>query len=142
MTEMEVEDRRETNRRRRLWWAIKNPGRWTRLRRWTRSPAIVTKGYLAFRDIVVLGFVGAIVIAGVTTVNALRREDCESGNRTRSNAAEVALADVDSDRKIWIAIDDLIDNGIPEPARTVIFNELQAREIQIALTYAEQSCPA
>ena len=138
---MTVEDRRETGKIRRLWWAIKHPGRWARFRRWRKSPAIVTKGYLAFRDIVVLGFVGAIVIAGVTTVNALRREDCERANTTRTNAAEIATADVVSDRRIWMAIDILVE-GIPEPTRALIFDELEAREAKIVSTYAEQPCPA
>lgn len=136
-----VEDRRTTSRIRRVLWAAKHPGRWVRFRRWMASPTTVTKGYLVFRDIVVLGFVGAIVIAGVTTVNALRREDCERANETRSNAAVIAEADVASDRRIWNAIDLLVE-GIPEPTRTVIFEELVAREEKIVSTYAEQPCPA
>lgn len=135
-------DRRATGRLGRMTWAVAHPGRISRFNRWRKSSATVTKGYLAFRDVIVLGFVGAIVIAGVTTVNALRREDCQRANGQRANAADVAHSDVDSDRKIWEAIDKLVPNGIPEPTRTIIFNELLAREVKIESTYAAQPCPA
>lgn len=139
MTEME--DRRVSGLAARIWWAVRNPGRMARFNRWRKTPATVTKGFLAFRDAVALGFVAAIVVAGTTTVNALRREDCLHANDTRINAASIATADVTSDREIWEAIDVLVE-GIPEPTRTVIFNELIARQSLIESTYAERSCSA
>lgn len=88
-----------------------------------------------------LGFVLAIVIAGITTVDSLREDDCLTENARREVQLAVSLADVTSDRNIWLAIDDLIETGIPEPARTIIFEELDAREQLIATSYAAQPCP-
>lgn len=132
---------RESSRWARVWWAVKTPGRLERFNRWRKSPATVTRGYLAFRDLILLGFVIAIVMAGVTTVDSLREDDCEAENLRRTNTATVAMADVTSDRNIWLAIDDLIEGGIPEPARTIIFEELDAREDLITVSYAAQPCP-
>lgn len=142
MSETMLPERRSVGRVRRAWWTVSRPGRIARFNRWRRTPATVTKGYLAFKDTIVLGFVIVIVFAGVTTVRTLRREDCQDANRQRANAADVAHSDVDSDRKIWEAIDKLIEDGIPEPTRTVIFNELLARKVKIESTYAAQPCPA
>lgn len=66
---------------------------------------------------------------------------CVNTNTVRANAASVAGADVDTDRQIWMAIDDLFDDGIPEPARTVIFAGLKAREQKIEATYVASVCP-
>lgn len=65
---------------------------------------------------------------------------CVGSNARRADARLVALADVDSDRDIWDAIDDLFPDGIPEPARGTIFDGLDAREANINDTYQPVVC--
>lgn len=68
-------------------------------------------------------------------------DTCVATNDVRSRAATVAEADVTSDRQIWQAIDDLIPDGLPEPARTVIFSGLDTRLARIKATYQQTHCP-
>lgn len=70
-----------------------------------------------------------------------RHDDCIAANRRRADAQTVAEADVDSDRQIWQAINDLVPNGLPEPAHTIIFSGLDDRLTRILSTYKRTECP-
>lgn len=105
-------DRRK-GRLNRLWWSLTNPGRLDRFNRWRMSPATVTRGFLAFRDIVIVGFCAAIVLTGVTTVRGLRRDDCDNANARRLELHDVALNLLDNDRFLIDLADSLSDQGLP-----------------------------
>lgn len=68
-------------------------------------------------------------------------DTCVASNEVRSRAATVAEADVASDRQIWQAINDLIPDGLPEPAHTIIFSGLDERLARIDATYKQVVCP-
>lgn len=130
-----------------------------RFRAWRDSPASVTNGHLLVSRVVWTFFLATSAFVGYRQLKldnqltadrieaAIVREsdNCQDRNERRTLArglAEEALqADqnsldrdqhaLDSDVATWTAIDDLFDNGIPEPARTTVFNGLEDRQHQI-----------
>ena len=146
MTPPETAERRPTTNDRRR--------RAAALREWTAVPANVTRGWLLFVVAVAFAFVFFAIYVTISVVrldNRVTRDrleaairdqvaSCEAGNESREEAKVVALLAVDSDRSIWESIDDLFDTGIPEPARSIIFNGLTSRENLIATTYKPEDC--
>lgn len=124
------------------------------LREWTAVPANVTRGWLLFVVMVAFVFVFFSIYVTVSVVRLDNRvtrdrleaairdqvQSCVAGNASRDEAKVVAVLAVESDRNIWEALDDLFDNGLPEPARTIIFDGLTARENLIETTYKHEDC--
>lgn len=107
----------------------------------------VTVGWIALVLVVVFVSVGLIAYSVKANFDADRARDernrvteCEAANRRRADAKTVALSDVSSDRQIWNAIDEIIADGIPEPARSTIFAGLDMREALIFTTYVQVEC--
>lgn len=107
---------------------------------WLSEHVDITRGFLLACIAVAFAFVGFAIWGAVYVVNDLRLQDCEAVNTRRSEASEVAKADVAADRQIWEAIDKLFVDGIPEPARTIIFDSLQQRDQLIHVVYGRQMC--
>lgn len=111
------------------------------VRGWLGEDVRVTRGWLLLCITVGFTFTGLSFSGAVAVVNGLRRDDCESANVRRSEALDVALADVEGDRAIWNSFDNLIPKGIPEPTRAIVFASLDAREAKAEDVYAAQPCP-
>lgn len=107
---------------------------------WLTTPTATTRGFLLTIVWVLVAFCGAGIYAAVWFADEQRQSDCENVNTIRANARLIAIADVDTDRTIWLAIDDLIDNGLPEPARSTIFDGLDNRYTKIDETYRRTNC--
>lgn len=145
MTPPETAERHPTSVRRR---------RVATLREWTAVPANVTRGWLLFVVAVAFAFIFFAIYVTISVVRLDNRvtrdrleaairdqvESCQAANDSRDEAKVVALLSVESDRNIWEAIDALFDNGLPEPARTVIFDGLTSRENLIDTTYKHEDC--
>lgn len=154
-----------------------------RFREWSSRPASVTNGHLLASRIVWTVFLAISAFVGYRQLRldnqlntdrieaAITREsdNCVDRNDRRESArmlAEETLAAdqsaldrdqdaLDNDVAIWTSVDDLFDDGIPEPARTTIFQglndrrvtiehdqeRLDGREVAIEATYALEPCP-
>lgn len=112
----------------------------SRPRRWFSEPVNFTRGFMLACITVGFAFTGFAMWGAINVVNDLRLQDCRAVNLRRSEAADVARADVDADRVIWNAIDELFDEGIPEPAREIIFDSLDTREQLITVVYSREMC--
>lgn len=123
---------------------------------WLAVPARVTRGWLLASVLLGFVFLGCAIYAAVQTIqldNRVTQErvassiaqqivTCELTNDRRAEAKIVAEADVVEDRKLWLSIDALFDDGIPEPARTTIFSGLDSRQVKIETTYDPVDCSA
>lgn len=126
--------------RKRVWMAIVTPGRWARFKAWKKSPATVTRGFLFFRDIIVLLFVGATVTAGVTTASALRNDDCRFANERRAQILDVAHRLVDNDRLLLALADSVIEGGVPLGIYDPLIAQYDDLESDIDIAYAPVQC--
>lgn len=131
-------------------------GRLAKARAWINTPASVTRGWLLLSTLIGFVFVGCAIYAAVTSVrvdNRVTREEsrrsasaqvetCMSTNERRREARNIAAADVAEDRRIWESIDDLFPTGLPEPARSIVFDGLDSRTLLIAATYQPVDCGA
>jgi hypothetical protein len=150
---------------------------------WSHRPASVTNGHLLASRIVWTAFLAISAFVGYRQLRldnqvntdrieaAILREsdNCADRNARRDSArvlAEETLAadqasldrdqdSLDNDVAIWTSIDDLFPEGIPEPARTTIFQglserqetidgdqeRLDGRDASIEKTYALEPCP-
>lgn len=125
----------------RAWRAVRSPGRRARLNRWRKTPAVVTRGYLAFRDFVVLGLCVAIVLAGISAIRDLRREDCASANVRRAELEDVALKLLDNDRNLIALADAQSEHGLPDEFKTPLLERYDSQEAAIRAAYAPAACP-
>lgn len=125
------------------------------LRRWAESPARVTNGYLLLCTVVAFIFFGCAAWATIEIVqldNRVTRDqvvaavesarrDCIADNARRNDAMIVALADVEADRALWVAVDEVLEDGLPEDIAALIFDGLAEREARIEETYRPEVCP-
>lgn len=123
---------------------------------WMKTPANITRGWLLLSVGFGFVFLGCAIFAAVQTVrldNRVTRDQiadsvqnaitaCEATNARRAEARIIAeesaeadrvarlsdLAAVRGERDIWRSIDDFLEDGIPEPIRSTIFNGLDERE--------------
>lgn len=126
-----------------------------KIRLWAASPARVTNGYLLLCTVVAFIFFGCAAWATVEIVqldNRVTRDqvvaavedarrDCIQDNTRRAEARIVALADVEADRALWVAVDDVLEEGLPADIATLIFDGLAEREARIDATYRDEVCP-
>lgn len=125
-----------------------------RVRGWMESPAHVTNGYLLLCTVVAFVFFGCAAYAVVQIVqldNRVTRDqvvaaveearrDCIQDNARRDEARVVALADVEADRALWVAIDEVLPDGLPGDIATLIFDGLAEREVRIEETFRAEVC--
>jgi hypothetical protein len=69
------------------------------------------------------------------------RRDCIQDNARRAESKVVALADVEADRALWVAIDEVIEGGLPVDLAELIFTGLAEREARIESTFLTEACP-
>ena len=154
-----------------------------KFREWSAQPASVTNGHLLASRIVWTAFLAISAFVGYRQLRldnqvntdrieaAITREsdNCEDRNARRDSArvlAEETLAadqaslerdrdSLDNEVAIWTSIDDLFPEGIPEPARSTIFQgladrdsamdedqgRLDGRDAAIDETYVLEPCP-
>lgn len=125
-----------------------------KIRRWSGEKAGITKGWLLLSVLLGWVFLGCAIFAAVRTVQLDNRvteerlaanlasqvESCMNGNVTRAEARLVAVADVEEDRRIWLAIDEVLDDGLPPQLGALVFESLVDRESQIEETYVLRDC--
>lgn len=134
-------ERRTANSLRRVWWSARTPGRLQRLNRWRRTPITVTRGFWYFRDLVLLVFVTAIVLAGVSVVRDLRGEDCRSANERRADIQNVALQLVGNDRFL-IEFVDTFNDGLPDDLKRPLLARYDEQADEIEAAFAPVTCPS
>jgi hypothetical protein len=134
-------EHRASGRLARMWWTISRRNRIARFNRWRKTPRIVTRGFLLFRDLVLIGFVLAIVLAGVATVRNLRAEDCRAANARRAETKQVALDLVGNDKFFVDFIDSFIPDGLPATFKDPLLNRYQQQLNQIETAYRPIPCP-
>lgn len=139
MTEMT--ERREATRIQRAWWTVSRPGRLARFRRWRRSTREVTRGFLLFRDVVLLTFTTAIVVAGISVLRDLRAADCRSANARREDIKQVALKLVANDKYLIEFMDDFIPDGLPADFRDPLLARYRQQVAEIEEAFKPAPCP-
>lgn len=134
----------------------KTLGRIQKIRLWIAGPPNLTRGQLLLATLFGWVFVGCSIYAAVTAIQLDNRvtqervEDsiqqqiltCVTSNDRRVEAKLVAEADVAEDRRLWESIDSMFPEGIPQPARKIIFDGLMARQERIETTYDPVDCKA
>lgn len=126
--------------RTRMWDAVRKPHRWDRFKEWRKSEATVTRGYLAFRDFIVIVACTALVISGVTAVRNLRRDDCVAANQRRTEIEQIALTLLNNDRRLLEIVDDLSNEPLP-PTLAALIGDYDVQRIEILAAYAPSPCP-
>lgn len=121
--------------------AVLAPGRRARFKTWRKTPQITTRGYLAFRDFILIGLVSGIVLSGVWAVRDLRAEDCRSANDRRIEIRDIALGALGYDRFFLEFIDSSIPGGLDPEFTDPLFAELDLRETAIDDAYELVNCP-
>jgi hypothetical protein len=148
-------ERRASGRLSRLWWSIRRPGRIERFNRWRSAPRVTTRGYLIFKDFIVLALCSAIVLAGLSAVHSLRSEDCEAANARRSEVRDVAITQLNNSRRLLAndqflldLADSLSTDGLPVRFREPLqrqYDQLRAEfdqlESDIIDAYRPMLCP-
>lgn len=139
----------------RAWKAIRTQDRRTRFRAWRKTPAVVTRGYLAFRDFIVVGLCVGMVLSGIVAIRDLRRDDCIAANERRGDLRRSALDLVMNDRRLLandrtliVLADAQSDNGLPDEFKGPLLAaydtqeaDLDAQVVAIDKAYAPASCP-
>lgn len=136
-----VSERRESSGPRRLWWSILHTHRTARFNRWRKLPRTVTNGFMFFRDLVMIGFVTAIVLAGVSTVKGLRADDCRATNARRADIERIFEKLVDNDRNLIELADSLSADGLPPAFKTPLLERYDQQSAEIAAAYMPTPCP-
>lgn len=109
---------------------------------WWTEPVAMTRRFLLFLTAVAFCFVSFATWAAVSTVNALRTEDCEAANRRRGEIQQTAHQLVDLDRQTWLRIE--VERGegpLPDPFRRELFDSFDQLDAQIDNAYAPENCP-
>lgn len=132
---------RRAHRLRRIWWTVTNPGRFDRFNRWRRSPKEVTRGFLFFRDLILLAFVTAIVLAGISVVRDLRAEDCRGANARRAEIEDATQKLLDNDRNLIEFADLLSADGLPDAFKRPLLERYLRQQIEIRDAYRPANCP-
>lgn len=139
--DLDVPERRESGQTSRVWWAISRPRRLARFNRWRKTPRLVTRGFLLFRDIVMIGFVTAIVLAGISTVRGLRAEDCRSTNARRQEVEGIFKQLVDNDQNLIELADGLTPGGLPDSFKRPLLDRYAQQLRDIDDAYRLAPCP-
>lgn len=136
----EMIERRRTGRLARLWWAVRTPGRLARFNRARKTKREVTRGYLWFRDFILIGFITAIVLSGVYTVRSLRVDDCRGANARRFEVEKVATDLLGNDRNLIEFADSLAQSGLPESFTAPLLRRYAEQQAQIDSAFAPSDC--
>lgn len=135
-----VVERRVSSPTRRLLWTVLHGHRAARFNRWRKMPRSVTNGFMFFRDAIMIGFVTAIVIAGVSTVRGLRADDCRLTNARREEVQQIFEKLVDNDRNLIEAADALSENGLPDAFKDPLLERYQDQLDDIEAAYQPTPC--
>lgn len=116
-------------------------GMWNRINRRRLTPRVVTSGFLWFRDFILLGFVTALVIAGVSAVRSLQVDDCRAANARRLEIRDATLNLIENDQFLVDLADGLSEQGLPDSFTVPLRQRYELQRAQVREAYAPSPCP-
>ena len=119
----------------------RRPGLWNRINRARMSPRVVTRGFLWFRDFILLGFVTALIFAGVASVRSLRADDCRAANARRIEIRDSTLELIENDQFLVDLADNLSSRGLPDSFTVPLRQRYELQREQIREAYSPSPCP-